>query len=438
MPVFETVLILFMVGTNAIFAAYEIALASVTLGRLQVLAHEGRRGAQTALRMKQNMEASLAVVQLGITLVGAIAAATGGAGAEESIAPWIETRFGIASGLADILGIAVVVLPLTVLTIIFGELVPKVFTLRNKEWVCLRLSPPMQVFSLSVWPAVRFLEINVLWITRLGERIWAPAGHSGDGPSESTEIQELRAVTSLARMSRLIGHQEEKIILGAARLSARRLREIMWPADSIRMLNADDSLADALVTANLDMHTRFPITECEGDPQRIIGYANFKDIVASLKILPGEATVRHIARSLPSFNEGISISAALESLMRDHQHISLVRGDGGSVTGLVTLEDIIEELLGDIKDEYDRLPAHLSASGSGWIAGGGLTLDQLRRAAGIDLVSGVGESRQLSEWIEKKCGAPLVGGEVIDDSGIRVVVRKIRRGRVLEAHVRKT
>ncbi len=135
-----------MILLNSVFAAYEIALASISLARLQLLVRENRPGARVSLYMKENMEASLAVVQLGITLVGATAGATGGASAVEMIAPHFEA-LGLAPGLAEFLAIAVVVLPLSVATIVVGELVPKVFALRNKEWVCLSLSPAMCWFA---------------------------------------------------------------------------------------------------------------------------------------------------------------------------------------------------------------------------------------------------------------------------------------------------
>lgn len=169
----ELIVVAVMVAFNSVFAAYEIALASVTVARLDGLVKQRRRGAAAGLRMKQNMEASLAVVQLGITVVGAVAAATGGAGAEESIEP-ILNGWGVSASVSQILAIAIVVAPLTVVTIVLGELVPKVFALHNKEWVCLKLSPPLEWFSYSVWPAVWFLENTVTWIMKWGEWGWKP------------------------------------------------------------------------------------------------------------------------------------------------------------------------------------------------------------------------------------------------------------------------
>ena len=125
----EIAVMLTMIGVNCIFAGYEIALASITVARLQRLATDNRAGAKVALYMKENMEASLAVVQLGITLVGAIAAAVGGAGADENLAPILEAKFDFSPRLAEFLALICVVLPLTVFTIIFGELIPKVLVL---------------------------------------------------------------------------------------------------------------------------------------------------------------------------------------------------------------------------------------------------------------------------------------------------------------------
>src|SRR5262245_20678982 len=255
-----------MVGMNSLFAAYEIALASVSLARLRVLARENSPGAAAALAMKEGMEASLATVQMGITLVGAVAAATGGAGAAERLAPVLREWLGVSAAAAEFLAIGVVVVPLTVVTIIFGELVPKVFALRNKERVCLKLSPTMRWFSLGVWPAVWFFETAVNGVMRLGER-WR---RRGDGErTESAELQELRAIAALARTSRLIGASEEGIIVGAARLASCPVGAIALPAGGIRLLHADATVADALLAAHLDLHTRFPVAERKDDPQSI-------------------------------------------------------------------------------------------------------------------------------------------------------------------------
>jgi putative hemolysin len=424
-----------MVLINAVFAAFEIALASAPITRLQILARQNRRGAAAALSMKQEMESSLAVIQLGVALVGAIAAATGGAGAEQEIAPALR-RMGLSAGLAELLSLAFVVIPLTAFIIVVGELAPKLFALRHREWVCLKLSPLIRWLSYSLWPAVWILEASATGLMNWGERRWKPGLHA-DIKTESAELQELRAIASLARTARLIGSREENIILGAARLSSRPVREILLPAEHISMLNLSDSIANCLVTAHLDMHTRFPVTERPGDPQAIVGYVNFKDIVAHMRLSPNEPSLRGVVRAIPSLPEDAPISSALESLMRERTHIALVRDRNRKVVGMITLEDILEELIGDIQDEYDMLPVHVVPSGAGWVVGGGISLVHLLELTGIDLTKDPPpkEAINLNAWVAGHLGHAVRGGEIVERNEIRVVVRKVRRKQVLEAQV---
>ncbi len=437
----ELCVIAVMVIFNGVFAGYEIALAAVTLARLRVLVDENRTGARAALYMKQNMEASLATVQVAITLVGAIAAAIGGAGAWESIKPFLAERFGLSPVLASVLAIALIVLPLTFLMIMFGELAPKVFSLRNKEWVCLRLSPLMRWFCFSVWPAVWLFETCVTTMMAWSERRWRPRLAPG-AKSEALELLELRAQAASARASRLIGKREEGIILGAARLSSRTVSEIMLPAEFILMLNVDASLDECLVAAHLEMHTRFPVAERSGDPQSIIGYVNFKDLVALMRLSrPHDASLRAILRPMPSLEFGMWLISCLERLIREHTHIALVRDAGGKVLGMITLEDILEELVGEIEDEYDRLPVHAVRSGWAWVVGGGLPLERFKELSGIDLAADpppVAPDEGLwnvSDWIVGHLQQRFRGGEVIERPGLRAVVRKVRRQKVLEAQI---
>lgn len=429
----ESLVILVMIAFNGVFAAYEIALASISMGQLQGLVREGRRGARAALRMKERMEASLAVVQLGITLVGVTAAATGGAGAEETIEPVLR-EMGISENSAQILAIALVVAPLTVLTIILGELVPKVFALRNKQWVCLKLSLPLQWFSYGVWPAVWFLETVVSWIMSWSGKRRGVTDESG----QEGAIQDLHGAAALARMARLIGHREEGIIVSASRLASTPLRRIMLPAEYIGMLTANQTLGEALISAHQEMHTRFPVTEQPGDPQQIIGYVNFKDLVAALRLAPRGPSLRNLVRHISSFPASHSVADTLEALIREHNHIALVREPDGTIVGMITLEDIVEELVGEIHDEFDRIPAHLNSAGPGWIAGGFVPLTKLRDVTGIEL------QRQnekpiytLNDWIVEYLGRPPRGGDEILSDGADILVRKVRNVLVQEAYVRR-
>jgi putative hemolysin len=430
----ELTVMLVMIALNGLFAGYEIALASASIARLEALARENRAGAKASLAMKRGMERSLAVVQLGMTLFGALAAATGGAGADRQIVP-VLTRLGVSPVLIDPLAIIIVAVPLTVVTIIFGELIPKIFGLRNKEWVCLRLSPLMSWLAATLWPVVWLVEKPVMFIMRWSERRWRP-GSPTHGKAEAAELQELRAVAALARTSKLIGAQEEKIIVSAARLSSRPVREGMLPAQHISMINADSSLEEALIAGHLDLHTRFPVTERAGDPQAITGYANFKDIVACMRLAGHNPSLQSVVRPIPSVLDDLPLSACLEQLIREHTHIALVRDRAAKVVGMITLEDIIEELVGEIQDEYDRLPGHVKPSGTSWVVGGGVGLQRLKEITGIQL-AGDGEAgpKTLSDWVTRQLGRPVQGGDSVRQGDVTVVVRSVRRQHVHEAQL---
>ncbi|MEQ8791594.1 MAG: hemolysin family protein [Pirellulaceae bacterium] len=434
MWIIELATVAVMIGFNGVFAAYEIALASAGFAQLDQLAREGRRGANSALRMKRRIEASLTVVQLGITLVGAVAAATGGVGAAESIAPYLDEA-GVAAPYSRLLALTMVVLPLTVVTIVFGELVPKVIALRNRETICLRLSPPMEWFARAVWPVVWLLESLVSLVVRLVVR-----RRKGEAEtiSEVTAFQELRSIAALARTWRIIGQREEGIIVGAARLPSTPVREILLPVEHISMLTADAPPDGALDAACQDMHTRFPVTEAAGDPQWIIGYVNFKDVVAQARSTSENGTLADIVRPLPEFTEEETVATCLETLIRRHHHIALIRDRERRVVGMITMEDVLEELVGEIHDEYDRLPSHLNRVRDGWIAGGNVTLERLR--AETDIVLSPSDERPvhtINDWLAVRGDRPARRGDTVDLGDWQLQVRKVRRQLVQEVRLTK-
>jgi putative hemolysin len=430
---YELVVIVLMLVFNAVFAAYEMGLASISRARLAVLFGEKKKGAAEAAFMKDKMEASLATIQLGITMVGVAAAATGGAGVQETFVPYLQHSLNVSVTFSRILAIVVLMIPLTFVIIVFGELVPKMLALNNKEWIVLRLSPVMKVISQIIYPVVSVIEITVKKVVSLLTR-WGGIEPSSQGHW----LHELRAAVSLARTSQLMGEREEKIVLAAAHLSTHLVRDIMMPAQDISMIYIGSSLSEALVRAHLDMHTRFPICMKENDPQSIEGYVNFKDIVSALRVNPSDPTIKGISRPIKKVNEDMPLSRLLEEMIREKNHIVIVTSNKGAVLGMVTLEDIIEELVGEIEDEFDRLPTHIHPYGSScWIVGGGVSMGTVVSTAGLDWSGKFdkGRSPTVAEWCARQVGQPLKGGEVIESDGLRVVPRKFRRKKVSEAMI---
>jgi len=432
---YEILVITLMLFINAVFAAYEMALASISRARISTLCLLKKRGAEDAAFMKDRMEASLAVVQLGITLAGAVAAATGGAGAQESLRPYF-TQQGIPNFYAEILSLVCIVIPLSAFTIIFAELVPKMFALDNRESVCLTLSPFMKKIAWVADPVVSFLEAMVKLVMTA---VTFKKNSIDDTVSDKQSLYELKAAAALARTSRLIGAQEEKIVLSAAQLSQRKVTDIMLEADDISMIPVDDSLSEALIKAHLDMHTRFPVCEKAGRPQTIIGYLNFKDIVNALKLTPDSPSVKGITRPIMRLASETPLSQALSEMMRDNAHIAILVSPTREILGMITLEDIIEDLVGEIEDEFDRLPTHLQACGAGWIMGGAVPIKTVAATLGMQpsWAEAQESSLTLADWVAHKLGRDIEGGEILSLDGITVTVRKLRRRKLAEALVSK-
>jgi putative hemolysin len=430
---YEILIIFLMLLVNAVFAAYEMALASISRARLFTLCHQKKRGAEEAAYMKDRMEASLAVVQLGITLAGAIAAATGGAGAQESFTPFF-TEIGISSFYAEILSLVCLVIPLSALTIIFAELVPKMFALDNRESVCLALSPIMKMITRIANPIVSIFETIVKKVMVLGAK-----KIKDESAIDKQSLHELTAAAALARTSRLIGAHEEKIVLSAAQLSQRKVTDIMLDVDYISMVPVTDSLSDALIKAHLDMHTRFPVCEKAGEPQTIIGYLNFKDIVNALKISPENPSIKNITRPIKKILAETPLSRALSEMMHEKAHIAIIVSKEQEVLGMIALEDIIEELVGEIEDEFDRLPTYVHPCGSGWIIGGAVSMRVVASTLGIELSleNSSEQTLTLTKWVAQKLGRDIEGGEVLSFDNISITVRKLRRRKLAEALVSK-
>ncbi len=433
MFIFELIVIAIMLACNAVFAAYEMALASISRVRIGALLEEKKKGAAEVAYMKDRMEASLAIIQLGITLVGALAAAAGGAGAGDVFAPYFEKTLGVSEFVAEIIALLVLIIPYTFLTIVFGELVPKMFALKNKERVVLALSPFMRSFSVFFGPVVNIIEFVVKFIMRaVSSRYAEPAGDD-----KRARLHELKAAVSLAKASRVLGVREERLILSAAQLTTRNVGEICLPAKDIFTISLGSSLMNAFLRAHLDMHTRFPVCEQDNDPQTIQGYINFKDIVVALKMGSGESGIKGIVRAIVRLERTMTISEALERILQERTHIALVV-EGPRVLGLVTLEDIMEELLGELGDEFDKPATHMQAYGPSWLMGGGVPITTAVSKLGLDW-SQVYNDRKvptLEEWCEERLSRPLEGGEVIEHDRVVVVPRKFRRKQLVEAVVK--
>jgi putative hemolysin len=287
----------------------------------------------------------------------------------------------------------------------------------------------MWTFSLFVYPAVLLFEWLTMTFVRLIELILP-----SKTDDHQSHLHELRAQVNLLRASQVIGMQEERIILQASRLSSAKVKDIMMPEEDIVMVLADAPLSENLVIAHMDLHTRFPVTVRRGDPQAIIGYVTFKDMVLLAKTHPGNPVIREIVRQIISLPEEMTLADALRRMTHEHHHLALVRGSGGTIVGMIAQEDIFEELVGDIQDEFDRLPRHISPAGHQLVVGGGVPLGQLRETLKrTDIGGELPATTTLNDWLNHGRPEPLRGGDMVVIDRVWTQVRKVRRRRITEA-----
>ena len=227
--------------------------------------------------------------------------------------------------------------------------------------------------------------------------------------------------------------------MSAAQLSLRPIKDIIIPVADICMIPQNSTLADALIRAHLDMHTRFPVCEDIHNPQTIHGYINFKDIIAALKINPEDPTIKGIIRPLKKFLDSTPISKVLERMIQEKLHIGLVENDQKQIIGMITQEDIIEELVGEIEDEFDRLPNYIHPYGNQWLVGGAVSMSTLAKTIGLDwMLAAPNEGDfKLADWCQKQFKKPFNGGEVIVGNGFSNYDQKTEKEKVSEAFVAK-
>jgi len=424
-------IILLMLVCNALLAAYEMAIASISRTRLSILAQEKRRGADAALYLKDHLEGSLAIVQIGITLAGALAAAYSGSGASGWLSPWLMRQLHLSAALAHTLSMLLVVLPLSFITIVFAELTPKTFAIKNKDFVVLQFSPYIRVLYTALEPLVKLMETIVRFTASKISKVPPPTD------MKKAAMTDLRTAAAIASSSRLFGKTEEKIVISTAQFCLRSIREIQVPLAQVYMLDADDSIADTFIKAHLDMHTRFPVRQNPDDPQSIIGYLNFKDIFQATKVSAGQpTTARTIMRPIMRLEDDTIISAALEKMMKSKQHICLVT-DEGKITGILTLEDIFEEMVGEIEDEYDFFPAYIRPFGPSLVASASAKMTEIFERLDLPLPADVSGNMTVEEWVNLHLTHTPTKNEKIRANGILLETRKFRRHKLMEALISK-
>lgn len=375
-------LIVVLTVLNGFFAASEIAVVSSRRGRLQQRADNGDRGAKIALELAEEPSRFLATVQVGITLISTIAAAFGGNVLSEPLARALEPVVGI--GAAQPVAFTLVVLLLTYLSLIIGELVPKRLALQGAERVAASVAPTMRLISVVAAPIVWFLSASTQAVLTLLGR----ANHAEERVTEDDVLSLVREGAA----GGAVEAAEQTLIERVFDFTDATARSIMTPRTDIVAVPLDSTLDHVVERIVASGYSRIPVFD--GTPDTIAGVVLAKDVLAATRTAGGapSSSLRELLRPPVYVYEHQRLGAVLQQLKLSRTHLALVLDEYGQIDGLVTVEDVLEELAGDISDEYDEFDPLLVQRGDGsWLVDGRLGYTEAESRLGMPLREQLGE-----------------------------------------------
>jgi putative hemolysin len=335
----EIIVVSLCIIANALLAAVEMAFVSVGKPQLRELARSGNVDAQKILALREKPERTLSILQIGITLVGALGAAVGGAGAEEAVSPMIQEQFGLSENSAEAIAILLIVLPITYLSVVVGELVPKTLALRNPLSIVLRVAKWLVLLDWFFSPIISALQ----WSTRKVLQVLFLRSRLASVKEPATPA------TDMAERLDKLSAQNRQYVLNLANLENKRVRDVMLPWEKVSRIDFSQPASEVEALVLSSGHTRLPVIKDE-TVIGIVGLLHTKEFTAFRKA--GNEDWYSIIRPVLQVQEGDLILKALRIMQEKRSHLAVVYTQDRLV-GIVTLEDIIEEIIGDIYDEDD-------------------------------------------------------------------------------------
>ncbi|MBX3442413.1 MAG: HlyC/CorC family transporter [Planctomyces sp.] len=420
----EIIVILLLILLNGFFAGAEIAILTSRRSRLEPLAKSGDRGAKLALQLSQDAGRFLSTIQVGITFVGTLAAAFGGAHLAHSLAEWLaESDMRLVSAYRKSIALTLVTLAISFAALVIGELVPKRIALQRAEPIARFVSFPMVIMSRFFRPVVGFLS-NVTSAILFVLRVRADAG-----PKMSAE--DIEHLIEAGHAEGVFNMSEKEVALEALQLGDRKVRDIMRPRVDMEALDVDTPQDEVMGAIAMAGFSRIPVYQESLD--RIMGFVYIKDVFQQV-YLNRPVDLRKLLHPPLFVPDSMTLDRVLEAFQEKKTQLAIVVDEYGGTAGLVTMEDVLEELVGEIHDEHRRDHEQLvvQREDGSWLIDGGLPihefvellqdrLPQLKTPEDISTVSGV--VLQHLERIPKvgeKVAWNGIDMEVVDMDGTRI------------------
>lgn len=373
----EILIVVALILLNGVLAMSELAIVSARPARLKSL--EGKsRGAGIALRLSEDPGRFLSTVQIGITAVGVLSGAFSGATLGARLSNWLVLQ-GLSSDLAVTLGVGGVVIALTYLSLIVGELVPKQLALRNPEAVAIRVAPAMLLLSRVAAPVVWLLD-------RSGKLLLRLLGASGEGGGKVTD-EEVQTLLAEAHSEGLIEPEEREMLAGVMRLADRSARALMTPRHEVQMLNLHATPAETVAAIRRIGRPRMPVQNPE--TSEVVGIITLTDAFDALSRRQSLDPQR-LVRDVPVVSDKADALDVMDILRASSHHLALVYDEYGNFEGIITSGDILEAITGTVATQTEEEPALLEREDGSLLVSGWMPADEFcdRLAIPRDLAGG--------------------------------------------------
>jgi putative hemolysin len=425
------IVVVLLVAANAFFVAAEFAMVSLRETRIQQLIEQRRIGARTVLKIQQHLAEFLPAVQFGVTLASLGLGWVGEGTLAVIFMPWVS-GIPFARVYAHGLAATVAFILITYMHVLLGEIVPKSLALQRGERVALAVAPPMDFFMTVARPFLVIMNKSAALVLRgFGSRVMREGGvHSPE---------ELKLIVTASRRVGLIPESQEEMVHNALELGNLTVREIMVPRHSIFSLPADMPLEDAMAQVVEEQHSRVPVYDAEKGKENIIGLLYSKDLSRMMHMrlkagfngTPARLRVRNIMREVLFVPEAKPAADLLLEFQKRKRHLAIVVDEFGSTAGLVTVEDVLEQLVGELEDEFDvaQRPVVPLTAGEAVVLDGSANVRDLEVQYEIELPRDQG-FETLAGFVMAQLGKIPKGGESLEYEGRRYTVMQMEGHRI--------
>lgn len=433
----KLVLLAVLTAINGFFAASEVALLSARRMRLKQLAADGNLGAQAALALLAKPERLLSVVQVGIGLTSLMMGVAG----EEAINHWLQSHLVPLAPEAyrhalQFFCLFLSFVALTLLLVVVGEVVPKNLGIVASERLSILCAPVLLVVNRTLAPIVFLVE----WLASGFSRTLGLPSHAGHGVHS---VDEIRHIAEASREHHLLSSFESGAIVRLLQLRDLVAREVMTPRSSIVSLDLTASLDEVLDKMTEHHYSRIPVSK--GSADNIIGVVHFRDLltiwqerrVATERRRPVKPfRLDYYVRKLPVIPETKQLSELIDEFRHNQAHMALVVNEFGTVSGVLTLEDVFEEIFGDIEDEHDLVAPEILRDEAVFEVDGAMSARDLETLYGIELPADAG-FETLAGFLLFRLGYIPKGGEVVEEKGRRYKILEMERNRVARVRIER-